>query len=132
MRRGAREEGGGEKGGRGRRIVRRKVTSAANPAHRLQDTGAERCTRGDTGSKSQTSVPPVLFTCRGMHGCACLGVVMIDGLKKKKEPDLQRCCEKCCSRRGWRTCRTGAPDGFILHFGSIQFLHVCKSRWLLR
>lgn len=78
-------EGGGEKGGGGRRIVRRKVTSAANPAHRLQDTGAERCTQGDSGSKSQTSVPPVLFTCRGMHGCACLGVVMIDGLKKKKK-----------------------------------------------
>lgn len=85
MRRGTREEGGGEKGGGGRRIVRRKVTSAANPAHRLQDTGAERCTRGDSGSKSQTSVPPVLFTCRSMHGCACLGVVMIDGLEKKKK-----------------------------------------------
>lgn len=82
------DEGGGRRGkrgkGGGRRIVRRKVTSAANPAHRLQDTGPEQCTRGDSGSKSQTSVPPVLFTCRGMHGCACLGMIMIDGLKKKK------------------------------------------------
>lgn len=57
MRRGSREqvgrgEGGGGREG-GRRIVRRTVTSAANPAHRLQDTGEERRKRGDSGSKSQ-------------------------------------------------------------------------------
>lgn len=69
MRRGTREEGGGEKGGGGRRIVRRKVTSAANPAHRLQDTGAERCTQKTQGQ----SLRPVFHQCFSLVA-ACMGV----------------------------------------------------------